>query len=267
VRPLLPFTRRELLATSRSAACRVQDPANRDPRHSALGSHDAPAVTERAPGSRLRRDLWSRVVMRPAIVVPGSHVGYRAGVSAPRAGTALPCRASVAAMITIVGRALRAAPQSRTRAGPRELAARSIRATPLGRVAIGDGGRPKWHSISCESVATGAVVDCALERIWPSGERARRVRRVRYCWAPGSAPADRAATLDDVAGQHRVEVRRPERGVRCAAAGRTSRSGAINEARSAQRAAELSRMSRGATILWVPASADCGRRAAPGTRA
>jgi tRNA(Ile)-lysidine synthetase-like protein len=118
------------------------------------------------------------------------------------------------------------------------------------------------------------AVDCALERVWPTGERGTaRFGGFEIAWAPASAPAqiERATwtTWLDSAGW---EVRRPARGdslVPLGGVGHRPLRRLLMEARVPRSARpRYPVVSRGATILWVPGICRSAEGVpAPGTRA
>ncbi len=283
VRPLLPFTRRELAAHVAERGLSVyEDPANRDPRHlrSWVRTTLLPLLNERL-GSRLRRDLleqgrhaagdrraWDHmldIVPELALSVQGT--------------TFTVARASVGGYDNALSVALLRAAARRvglvlgpTRA--RQLVAFAQR--PSGRrLPLGDG----WSAeVAFDQLRVGHdaahAVDCALERIWPSGERGTaRFGGFDIAWAPASAPAQiERATWTTWLDSTAWEVRRPERGdslVPLGGVGHRPLRRLLMEAR-VPRSARPSYpvVSRGATILWVPGICRSAEGVpAPGTRA
>ncbi len=283
VRPLLPFTRRELAAHVAERGLPVyEDPANRDPRHlrSWVRTTLLPLLNERL-GSRLRRDLleqgrhaagdrraWDHmldIVPELALSVQGT--------------TFTVARASVGGYDNALSVALLRAAARRvglvlgpTRA--RQLVAFAQR--PSGRrLPLGDG----WSAeVAFDQLRVGRdaahAVDCALERIWPSGERGTaRFGGFDIAWAPASAPAQiERATWTTWLDSTAWEVRRPERGdslVPLGGVGHRPLRRLLMEAR-VPRSARPSYpvVSRGATILWVPGICRSAEGVpAPGTRA
>jgi len=283
VRPLLPFTRSELVAHVAEHGLPVyEDPANRDPRHlrSWVRTTLLPLLNERL-GARLRRDLleqgrhaasdrraWDRmldIVPELALSVQGT--------------TFTVARASVCGYDNALSVALLRAAARRvglvlgpTRA--RQLVAFAQR--PSGRrLPLGDG----WSAeVAFDQLRVGRAaahaVDCALERVWPSGERgSARFGEFEIAWAPASAPAQiERATWTTWLDSAAWELRRPARGdslVPLGGVGHRPLRRLLMEAR-VPRSARPSYpvVSRGATILWVPGI--CRSAAgvpAPGTRA
>jgi len=283
VRPLLPFTRSELVAHVAEHGLPVyEDPANRDPRHlrSWVRTTLLPLLNERL-GARLRRDLleqgrhaasdrraWDRmldIVPELALSVQGT--------------TFTVARASVCGYDNALSVALLRAAARRvglvlgpTRA--RQLVAFAQR--PSGRrLPLGDG----WSAeVAFDQLRVGRAaahaVACALERVWPSGERgSARFGEFEIAWAPASAPAQiERATWTTWLDSAAWELRRPARGdslVPLGGVGHRPLRRLLMEAR-VPRSARPSYpvVSRGATILWVPGI--CRSAAgvpAPGTRA
>ncbi len=283
VRPLLPFTRRELVAHVAERGLPVyEDPANRDPRHlrSWVRTTLLPLLNERL-GARLRRDLleqgrhaasdrraWDRmldIVPELALSVQGT--------------TFTVARASVCGYDNALSVALLRAAARRvglvlgpTRA--RQLVAFAQR--PSGRrLPLGDG----WSAeVAFDQLRVGRAaahaVDCALERVWPSGERgSARFGEFEIAWAPAPAPAQiERATWTTWLDSAAWEVRRPARGdslVPLGGVGHRPLRRLLMEAR-VPRSARPSYpvVSRGATILWVPGICRSAVGVpAPGTRA
>ena len=283
VRPLLPFTRSELVAHVAEHGLPVyEDPANRDPRHlrSWVRTTLLPLLNERL-GARLRRDLleqgrhaasdrraWDRmldIVPELALSVQGT--------------TFTVARASVCGYDNALSVALLRAAARRvglvlgpTRA--RQLVAFAQR--PSGRrLPLGDG----WSAeVAFDQLRVGRAaahaVACALERVWPSGERgSARFGEFEIAWAPASAPAQiERATWTTWLDSAAWELRRPARGdslVPLGGVGHRPLRRLLMEAR-VPRSARPSYpvVSRGATILWVPGICRSAEGVpAPGTRA
>jgi tRNA(Ile)-lysidine synthase len=283
VRPLLPFTRSELLAHVTERGLPVyEDPANRDPRHlrSWVRTTLLPLLNERL-GSRLRRDLleqgrhaasdrraWDHmldVVPELALSVQGT--------------TFTVARASVVGYDNALSVALLRAAARRvglvlgpTRA--RQLVAFAQR--PSGRrLPLGDG----WSAeVAFEQLRIGRDADhavgCALERVWPSGERgSAQFGGFEIQWSPAAAPAQiERATWTTWLDSAAWEVRWPARGdslVPLGGVGHRPLRRLLMEARVPRSARpRYPVVSRGATILWVPGICRSAEGVpAPGTRA
>jgi tRNA(Ile)-lysidine synthase len=283
VRPLLPFTRSELLAHVTERGLPVyEDPANRDPRHlrSWVRTTLLPLLNERL-GSRLRGDLleqgrhaasdrraWDHmldIVPELALSVQGT--------------TFTVARASVVGYDNALSVALLRAAARRvglvlgpTRA--RQLVAFAQR--PSGRrLPLGDG----WSAeVAFDQLRIGRDADhavgCALERVWPSGERgSARFGGFEIAWAPASAPAQiERATWTTWLDSAAWEVRWPARGdslVPLGGVGHRPLRRLLMEARVPRSARpRYPVVSRGATILWVPGICRSAEGVpAPGTRA
>jgi len=282
VRPLLPFTRRELLAYVTERGLPVyEDPANRDPRHlrSWVRATLLPLLNERL-GPRLRGDLleqgrhaasdrraWDRMldlVPDLALTVEGEcFTVARASVGGYDNALSVALLRAAARRVGLVLGPARA----------RRLVALARR--PSGRrLSLGD----KWSAeVAFDRLRVSrdvGPVSCALERVWPTGERgSARFGEFEITWSPASAPAriERATWttwLDSAAW----EVRRPARGdalVPLGGVGHRPLRRLLMEAR--VRRSERPRypvVSRGATILWVPGICRGAEGVpAPGTRA
>jgi tRNA(Ile)-lysidine synthase len=282
VRPLLPFTRPELVeyATARGLPSH-DDPANRDPRHlrSWVRATLLPLLNERL-GPRLRHDLlaqgrhaasdrraWDRMLEQLPELALETHESAFAVARAVLGGydNALSV-ALLRAAARRVGLAL--GPQR-----ARRIVALAQR--PSGRrLSLGDGwvAEVAFDRLSVARAAT--TVNCALQRIVPSGEQgAALFGEFEIRWSTAAAPAriERATWttwLDSAAW----EVRAPARGdtlVPLGGVGHRPLRRLLMEAqvpRSARPRYPV--VSRGETILWVPGI--CRSAAgvpAPGTRA
>ncbi len=283
VRPLLPFTRRELVEHATARGLPVHDdPANRDPRHlrSWVRATLLPLLGERL-GSTLRGDLlalgrhaardrtaWDRVLdLTPdlGLVVQGESFAV--------------ARASVGGYDNALSVALlRAAAR---RAG---LVLGPTRARRLVTLARGQSGRrlPLGDGWSAEvafdqlwvSRRTATEIGCALESVWPSeAVGSARFGGFEIKWSPAPAPdrIERSAwtTWVDGAGW---EVRQPKPGdevVPIGGVGHRALRRLLMEARVPR--SERSRypvVSRGETILWVPGICRSGEGLPePGTQA
>jgi tRNA(Ile)-lysidine synthase len=281
VRPLLPFSRREL--ADYAAACGLpvhDDPANRDPRHlrSWVRTTLLPLLQERL-GPRLRRDLlakgrhaardaraWDQMLdLVPDLaldVQPNSFAVARAVLCGyDNALSVALLRAAARRVGLVLGptRARRLVELARRSSGR--------------RLALGSG----WSAevvFDRLSVSQVVDVDCALERISPSGERGSALfGEFEITWAPGAAPerierATWTTWLDSAAW----EVRAPARGdalVPLGGVGHRPLRRLLMEARVPRRArTRYPVVSRGETILWVPGICRSAEGVpAPGTRA
>jgi len=283
VRPLLPFTRRELLDYTAARGLPVyDDPANRDPRHlrSWVRTTLLPVLTERL-GPRLRRDVlaqgrhaasdrraWDRMLdLVPELALTVERERFTVA------------RASVGGYDNALSVALLRAAARRVGLvlGParaRRLVALAQR--PSGRrLPLGDG----W---SAEVVfdtlqvgrETGVGVVCALEHVWPTGERgSARFGEFEITWSPAAAPTQiERTTWTTWVDSTTWEVRAPARGdslVPLGGVGHRPVRRLLMEARVPRSVRpRYPVVSSGETILWVPGI--CRSAAgvpAPGTRA
>jgi tRNA(Ile)-lysidine synthase len=284
VRPLLPFARRELLAYAAERGLPVyDDPANRDPRHlrSWVRTTLLPLLHERL-GPRLRSDVlaqghhaasdrraWDRMldlVPELALRVEGA-----ASFTVARASV---CGYDNALSVALLRAAARRVGLVLGPTRARRIVALAQR--PSGRrLPLGDG----WSAeVAFDQLRVGRdakhAVDCALERVWPTGERgAARFGGFEIAWSPDSAPAQiERATWTTWLDSAAWEVRRPARGdslVPLGGVGHRPLRRLLMEARVPRSARpRYPVVSRGATILWVPGicrSAD--GVPPPGTRA
>jgi tRNA(Ile)-lysidine synthase len=281
VRPLLPFSRRELADYAAASRLPVHDdPANRDPRHlrSWVRATLLPLLQERL-GPRLRRDLlakgrhaardtraWDQMLdLLPDLaldVQPNSFAVARAVLcDYDNALSVALLRAAARRVGLVLGptRAQRIV----------DLAAR-----PSGRrLQLGSG----WSAdvvFDRLRVSQAVGVGGALERISPSGEHGSALfGEYEITWSPGAAPerierATWTTWLDSAAW----EVRTPARGdalVPLGGVGHRPLRRLLMEARVPRNVrTRYPVVSRGETILWVPGicrSAD--GVPAPGTRA
>jgi tRNA(Ile)-lysidine synthase len=281
VRPLLPFSRQELADYVGARGLPIHDdPANRDPRHlrSWVRGTLLPLLQERL-GPRLRRDLlakgrhaardaraWDQVLdLVPDLaldVQPNAFAVARAVLCGyDNALSVVLLRAAARRVGLVLGptRARRIV----------ELAER-----PSGRQLQLGGGWSAEVVFDRLRVSQADGVDCALERISPSGERgSARFGEFEITWSTGAAPArierETWTTWVDSAAW---EVRPPARGdsiVPLGGVGHRPLRRLLMEARVPR--SERTRypvVSRGQTILWVPGicRSDAGVPA-PGTRA
>jgi tRNA(Ile)-lysidine synthase len=283
VRPLLPFTRAELVAYTTARALPVHDdPANRDPRHLRSWVRQAvvPLLSERL-GTRLRDDLlalgrhatrdtraWDQVLdLMPNLGLDVRENGFavaRAVVGGYDNALSVALLRAAARRVGLVLGPARA----------RQLAALARR--PSGRhLPLGDG----WSAeVAFEQlrVQREPAVGCALERIVPSGERGSALfGDFEISWSPATVPGqiERATwtTWVDAAGGD-WEVRSPARGdslVPLGGVGHRPVRRLLMEARVPRsRRPGYPVVARGETILWVPGV--CRSAAGlpePGTRA
>lgn len=281
VRPLLPFSRQELAEYAGARGLPVHDdPANRDPRHlrSWVRSTLLPLLQDRL-GTRVRRDLvakgkhaardtraWDQVLD----LVPDLALDVQANSFAVARGVL--CGYDNALSVALLRAAARRVGLVLGPARARRVVALAQR--PSGRrLQLGDG----WSAevaFDRLGVSREAEVGCALERVFPSGERGSALfGEFEIRWSPEAAPVriDRATwtTWVDSAA---FEVRALERGdslVPLGGVGHRPVRRLLMEARVPR--SERTRypvVTRGETILWVPGI--CRSAAgvpAPGTRA
>jgi tRNA(Ile)-lysidine synthase len=281
VRPLLPFSRREL--ADYAAACRLpvhDDPANRDPRHlrSWVRTTLLPLLQERL-GPRLRSDLlakgrhaardaraWDQMLdLVPDLaldVQPNSFAVARAVLCGYDNALSVALLRAAARRVGLVLGPTRARRLV-------ELARRSS-----GRQVSLGGGWSAEVVFDRLRVIQAVDVDCALERISPSGERGSALfGEFEITWSSGPAPerierATWTTWLDSAAW----EVRAPARGdalVPLGGVGHRPLRRLLMEAR-VPRSARMRYpvVSRGETILWVPGICRSAEGVpAPGTRA
>jgi tRNA(Ile)-lysidine synthase len=283
VRPLLPFARSELLAYVAERGLPVyDDPANRDPRHlrSWVRTTLLPLLNERL-GPRLRSDLlsqgrhaasdrraWDRIldlVPELALRVEGASFAVaRASVGGYDNALSVALLRAAARRVGLVLGPTRA----------QQLVAFAQR--PSGRrLPLGDGWSAEvaFDQLRVARDADNAV-SCALERVWPAGERGMaRFGGFEIAWAPASAPAqiERATWTTWLDGAP-WEVRAPARGdslVPLGGVGHRPLRRLLMEARVPRSARpRYPVVSRGATILWVPGICRSVEGVpAPGTRA
>jgi len=285
VRPLLPFARVELLEYLRSRGLAAyDDPANRDPRHlrSWVRATLLPLLNEHL-GPRLRRDLlthgrhaaserraWDRILD----VVPD--LGLTVQGERFTVARKVLCGYDNALSVALLRAAARRARLALGPARARRLVALAER--PSGRrLPVGDGWSAEVAFDTLQvSRDSAADVDCALEHVWPTGERGSALfGEFEIRWAPAAAPerierATWTTWLDRAGGPW--EVRAPTRGdslVPLGGVGHRPLRRLLMEARVPRSARpRYPVVSRGETILWVPGI--CRSAAgvpAPGTRA
>jgi tRNA(Ile)-lysidine synthetase-like protein len=281
VRPLLPFTRGELVqyVAARGLATH-DDPANRDPRHlrSWVRGTLLPLLTERL-GPRLREDLlalgshaardaraWDRVLeLVPELELETEGESFAvARATLPGYDNALSV-ALLRAAARRVGFSL----------GPKLARRLSVFARrPSGRRLMLGSGWTAEVTFDRLRVARAAVIDCALERVLPAGAQgSARFGEFEISWSPGAAPAriERSTWTTWLDGAE-WEVRPPAPGDTVAPIGGVGHRPLrrlLMEARVPRSARPCYPVvARGETILWVPGicrSADA--LPAPGTPA
>jgi tRNA(Ile)-lysidine synthase len=282
VRPLLPFTRAELVAYARARDLPVHDdPANRDPRHlrSWLRTTLLPLLTERL-GTRVRDDLLShgrhaardrRAWDRILDVIPGLCLEVQPGRFA--VARAVLCGYDNALSVALLRAAARRAGLVLGPSRARRLV--SLAQRPSGRhLPLGDGW---WGEVAFERLCVMRPEATAVpEHIASSGTAgATRFGDFEIRWSPAAAPAviERATWttwLDDAA--EGWTVRPPARGdllVPLGGVGHRPLRRLLMEAQVPRSArARYPVITRGDAILWVPGI--CRSAAAvpaPGTRA
>ena len=285
VRPLLPFSRRELADYAHARGLAVHDdPANNDPRHlrSWLRTTLLPLLHQRlGPTPRLRRDLlalgrhaardkraWNRVLD----LVPD--LGLRVDENGFAVARASVCGYDNALSVALLRAAARRVGLVLGPTRARRLVALAQR--PSGRrLSLGD---KWWAEVAFDRLRVsregGDAVDCALERVWPAGERgSARFGGFEITWSPASAPAQiERATWTTWLDSAAWEVRGPARGdslVPLGGVGHRPLRRLLMEARVPRSARpRYPVVSRGATILWVPGICRSVEGVpAPGTRA
>lgn len=283
VRPFLPFSRRELAEYAASRGLPVHDdPANRDPRHlrSWVRATLLPMLQERL-GTRLRRDLLAkgrhaardtRAWDQMLDLVPDLALDVQPNSFAVARGVL--CGYDNALSVALLRAAAR-------RIG---LVLGPVRARRL----IGLAQRPSGRHLQLGGGWSAEVafdrlrvqrddpdrIDCALEHVWPSGERGTaRFGEFEISWSTGAAPAriERGTWTTWVDGAA-WEVRPPARGdslVPLGGVGHRPVRRLLMEARVPRSArARYPVVSRGETILWVPGICRSAEALpAPGTRA
>jgi tRNA(Ile)-lysidine synthase len=283
IRPLLPFSRRELsdYAAARNLPTH-DDPANSDPRHlrSWVRGTLLPLLNERL-GPRLRSDLltqgrhaasdrraWDRIldiVPELALEVEGERFAVAREVL---------CGYDNALSVALLRAAARRAGLVLGPTRARRLVALAHR--PSGRRLPLGGGWSAEVAFDRLRVSrdAGTGTGCALEGVWPSGEHgSARFGEFEITWSPAAAPAQiERATWTTWLDSAAWEVRPPARGdmlVPLGGVGHRPLRRLLMEARVPR--SERPRypvVSRGETILWVPGI--CRSAAgvpAPGTRA
>ena len=281
MRPLLPFTRAELAAYVTSTGLPVHDdPANSDPRHlrSWLRTTLLPLLHERL-GPRLRDDLiahgrhaardrraWDQVLNAlPSFALDVDETGFAVA-------RATVCGYDNALSVALLRAAARRAGLVLGPAKARKLVELAQR--PSGRRLSLGGGWSAEVAFDRLHVRRAFAVDCALERIAPSGERGSALfGDFEITWAPAAAPARiERATWTTWLAEDEWEIRPPARGdsvVPLGGVGHRPVRRLLMEARVPRSARpRYPVVSRGATILWVPGICRSAEGVpAPGTRA
>ena len=285
VRPLLPFTRNELLEYAKVRGLAVHDdPANRDSRHlrSWLRTTVLPLLTERL-GPRLSQDLRSlgrhaarerRAWQQVLDLVPD--FGFRVEENGFAVARQTLCGYDNALSVALLRAA---AHRTGLILGPRK--ARQLLALaqrPSGRwMSLGDGleAEVAFDRLHVRRGAGAAfAVGCALERVMPSGERGSALfGEFQITWSPAAAPAEieRAIWTTWLDGAD-WEIGPPARGDALLPLGGIGHRPLRRLLMEAQVPRSLRPrypvVRRGETILWVPGI--CRSAAgvpAPGTRA
>ncbi|MGE5803723.1 MAG: tRNA lysidine(34) synthetase TilS [Gemmatimonadota bacterium] len=281
VRPLLPFSRRQLADYAAARELPVHDdPANRDPRHlrSWVRGTLLPLLQERL-GPRLRRDLLAkgRHAARDARawdqmldLVPDLALDVRP--NAFDVARAVLCGYDNALSVALLRAAARRVGLVLGPARARRIVELAKR--PSGRrLQLGRG----WSAevvFDRLQVSQAVGFDCALERISPSGERGSALfGEYEITWSPGAAPERvERATWTTWVDSAAWEIRAPAQGdtlVPLGGVGHRPLRRLLMEARVPRSVRQrYPVVSRGETILWVPGI--CRSAAgvpAPGTRA
>jgi tRNA(Ile)-lysidine synthase len=281
VRPLLPFSRRELVAYAESRGLSFHDdPANRDPRHlrSWIRATLLPLLQERL-GPRLRRDLlakgrhaardaraWDQILD----LVPDLALDVQPNAFA--VARAVLCGYDNALSVALLRAAARRAGLVLGPMKAQRLVELAERASGR-RLSLGGGW---WAEVAFEQlrVVHETSPSPSPEPLTPSGEHGRaRFGEFEIAWSPGAAPAqiERATwtTWVDDAGW---EVRAPAQGdtvVPLGGVGHRPLRRLLMEARVPRSVRpRYPVVSRGETILWVPGICRSAEGVpAPGTRA
>jgi tRNA(Ile)-lysidine synthase len=265
VRPLLPFTHRELVThvAARGLAAH-DDPANADPRHlrSWVRATLLPLLIDRL-GPRVSGDLrrlgrhaardrraWDRALeLVPELGLQVSSTGFAVAHGALRGYDDALAVALLRAAARRTGGGLVLGP-----ARARRLL--NLARRPSGRrLSLGGG----WMAeVAFDRLRVARAMDCALERVVPAGERGSAVfGAFRIDWTPGAAPArvERAGWTTWVDGPG-WEVRAPAKGdalLPFGGVGHRPLRRLLMEARVPRsERARYPVVARGETILWVP---------------
>jgi tRNA(Ile)-lysidine synthase len=282
VRPLLPFSRRELAEYAQARGLPVHDdPANRDPRHlrSWVRATLLPLLQERL-GPRLRRDVlatgrhaardaraWDRILD----LVPNLGLALEPAGGGFAVARAVLCGYDNALSVALLRAAARRAGLVLGPARARRVVALAQR--PSGRrLQLGAGWSAEVAFDRLRVVQGGA--GCVLERVVPSGEQGTALfGEFEIAWSFDAAPARiERATWTTWVDSAAWEVRAPERGdalVPLGGVGHRPVRRLLMEARVPRSARPgYPVVSRGETILWVPGICRSAVGVpAPGTRA
>jgi len=265
VRPLLPFTHRELVehVAARGLAAH-DDPANADPRHlrSWVRTQLLPLLTQRL-GPRVRADLrrlgrqaaadrraWDRALqLVPELGLQVSSTGF-----AVARGPLLGYDDSLA--VALLRAAARRAGGDLVLGPARARRLVALARRPSGRrISLGGG----WTAeVAFDRLRVARVMQCAAERVLPAGERGSALfGEFRIDWSPGAAPGriDRGGWSTWVDGPG-WELRAPEKGdelLPLGGVGHRPLRRLLMEARVPRsERASYPVVARGETILWVP---------------
>jgi tRNA(Ile)-lysidine synthase len=283
IRPLLPFTRRELVEYAAARGLPVHDdPANRDPRHlrSWVRATLLPLLNERL-GPRLRNDLlaqgrhaasdrraWDQLLD----LVP--ELGLEVQGDRFTVARASVCGYDNALSVALLRAAARRAGLVLGPTRARRLVGLAQR--PSGRrLPLGDGWSAEVaFDRLCVSRGGASEIGCALERIFPTGEQgSARFGEFEISWSHARAPTQiERATWTTWLDSAAWEVRAPARGdvlVPLGGVGHRPLRRLLMEARVPRSARpRYPVVSRGETILWVPGICRSAEGVpAPGTRA
>ena len=265
VRPLLPFTHRELVAHVAARGLEAHDdPANADPRHlrSWVRTTLLPLLTDRL-GPRVSGDLrrlgrhaaadrraWDRALeLVPELELQVSSTGFAVAHGALR-------DYDDALAIALLRAASRRAGGGLVLGPARARRLLHLARRPSGRrLSLGGG----WTAeVAFDRLRVARTVDCALERVVPAGERGSAVfGAFRIDWTPAAAPArvERAGWTTWLDGPG-WELRAPSKGdelLPLGGVGHRPLRRLLMEARVPRgERARYPVVARGETILWVP---------------
>ena len=283
VRPLLPFTHRELVDhTTARGLLTHDDPANADPRHlrSWVRTQLLPLLRERL-GSGVSGDLrrlgrqaaadrraWDRALeLVPELELEVSSTGF-AVARGPL------CGYDDALAVALLRAAARRAGGGLVLGPKRARRLVALARRPSGR-RLSLGG--EWTAeVAFDRLRVSRAMQCALERVLPSGERGSAIfGAFQIAWAPEAAPAPatvkRAGWTTWVDGSG-WELRAPEKGdelLPLGGVGHRPLRRLLMEARVPRsERASYPVVARGETILWVPGICrSTDGLPAPGTKA